>query len=91
VVRCDHNLSSANHLSFVHEGEIYECLLREDHRGDHLTKVVNVAFRRERYIAWSTDDECGCPPEEGYCGCIVYQELTKKEADTILKKKGPSP
>ena len=70
-----------DHLSVLAPADTVECIL-EGYHDEHLAQIME-----GDYISWKTDHDCGCPPEDGYCGCIIYQILDETRANEILKNK----
>jgi hypothetical protein len=83
LAKCDHMLSRENDdLPALAPANMVECMLEEHHEDDHLALI-----EKGRYISWRNDDDCGCSPEDGYCGCYIYAILDESEANKLLGKR----
>ena len=73
-MKCNHSLP--NNL----DGNVSsrECLLRSNHKGNHL-----IRSNYGNYFLWYPLDECFC--NRVPCECFTFKNITKDEAQKLLK------
>jgi len=73
MAQCDWLLPRHDHL-LTPDNDMVECLFRENHGGQHLSKLPDGQF-----ILWEPEGQCeDCPV--GECECFDWVEISEEEA-----------
>lgn len=64
------------------KGYMPECIRIHGHWGTHVFKTPD-----SRYFQWEDDMECGCCDPAEPDRCYWYGEVTKDEAEELIKKR----
>ena len=85
MATCDYLLPRRELGIVQYDEDLPECLLKKDHKGEHLVKTSN------GYFVWLPQEtyceDCDCTDEGGYIECFIFGEISEEDAVTMLKEK----
>lgn len=83
-MRCDYLIPNFN-LDFDTVND-RECILKEGHKGDHVTQCDALKNERRVYLQWRYDHECTACDEAGEeCECCVSSEISEAQARRLVR------